>query len=251
MGEIPLRRRGDAAEPGPGPGLGTFLREKGGKVAGVLLVLLLAAGYAAWQGTRDLREGVRIETGDGTGAASPSPGTGVDAVGEGSPAPSPEPVRVQIVGAVAAPGIYSVAKGAYLEDLVRLAGGFTAAADVERINLVWRIDRSLLIRIGERTQTGAPPGTTGVSGAGAAVQVTDQVSFQEGEGGGETTGPLDLNAATVAQLDALPGIGPSVAAAIVAYREKNGPFRRAEDLMKVSGIKQSRFDAVKDLVTVG
>ncbi len=266
MGGIPLRRDGPDAETrghraesvkakDSASGLGTLLREKGGKVAGVALLLLLAAGYAAWQGLADTRDGTSVVVGaDPNGGmtwGAPSPG---DAA-MGSPSPTPELLRVQIVGAVLHPGIYVLAKGSCLDELIRLAGGFTQAADVDRINRVWKIEKSLLIRIGERapeTSPGVPGGTAGESGAGAAVVVTDQVSLPENGGGeGESSAPIDVNTATVAQLDALPGIGPSTAAAVVAYREKNGPFTKTQDLMKVSGIKQSRYDAIKDLVCVG
>ena len=259
LGGIPYRKERADAEGGSATkgGLRAFLQAKGAKVAGVLMLLVLAGGYAAWQGFADVRDGAGWVVGaepDATDAASQ--GTGPTATGAAAaPSPTVETIRVQIMGAVAAPGIYGIPKGACLDDLVRLAGGLTETADVERINLVWRIDRSLMIRIGEKadgTTPGATRGATGTTGAGAAVVVTDQASLPEDGGGeGESAGPLDLNAATAAQLDALPGVGPSTAAAIVAYREKNGPFQKAEELMKVSGIKQSRYDAIKDLVRVG
>lgn len=224
-------------------------------MAGVLLLLVLAGGYAAWQGFADVRDGSGWIVGaepDGTGAASTGAVPGGSGTA-GTPEPTAETIRVQIVGAVASPGIYEIRKGAFLDDLVKLAGGFTEKADKERINLVWRIERSLMIRIGEWEDRATPGagGATGTSGAGAVVVVTDQVSMPEGGGEGENAGPLDINAATATQLDTLPGIGPSTAAAVVAYREKNGPFQKTEDLMKVSGIKQSRYDAIKDLVCVG
>ena len=264
MGEIPWKKEGRGTGKAGGVegaadesgGVGAKLREKGRKVAGVALLLLLAAGYAAWQGLADTRDGSVV----GVGAGIDAPGgttRGASSPGaeEGSPVPTVERLRVQVVGAVVRPGIYELAKGSFLDDLVQLAGGFTQTADIDRINRVWKIEKSLLIRIGERepeTTPGSPGGTAGESGAGAAVVVTDQVALPEGGGGeGENSVPIDVNSATVAQLDALPGIGPSTAAAIVAYREKYGDFAKTEDLMKVSGIKQSRYDAIKDLVSVG
>ncbi len=61
---------------------------------------------------------------------------------------------------------------------------------------------------------------------------------------------VDLNTAGVSELDSLPGIGPAIAARIVAYREKNGPFKRPEDLMNVSGIGEKKFLALKDRVSI-
>lgn len=255
MGEIPWRKDGRGSGEASSDA-GVKLREKGRKVAGVALLLLLAAGYAAWQGLADTRDGSAVVVGAGIDApGGMTRGASSPAAGEGSPVPTVERLRVQIVGAVVHPGIYELAKGSFLDDLVQMAGGFTQAADVDRINRVWRIEKSLLIRIGERapeTTPGSPGGTAGESGAGAAVVVTDQVALPEGGGGeGESGYPIDVNSATVAQLDTLPGIGPSTAAAIMAYREKNGDFAKTEDLMKVAGIKQSRYDAIKDLVCVG
>lgn len=266
MGGIPYRGKGtEAGETGGsggGIGLRTWLRAKGKKTAGFLLLLLLAGGYAAWRGLSDGGAGETLvlgaeRTDAGTSGAPAAADAAGGATGVASPTPTVEMIRVQIGGAVARPGIYGIPKGSCLETLVALAGGFTEAADAERINLVWRIDRSLLVRIGEKAVpsggaiAGAGGGASGTTGAGAAVQVTDQPSLSGGGDDPASAGPLDLNAATAAQFDALPGIGPSTAAAIVAYREKNGPFAKKEDLMKVSGIKQSRFDAVKDLVAVG
>ena len=274
MGGIPYRGKEtearEAGGAGAGDGLRAWFRAKGKKTAGILLLLLLAGGYAAWRGLSDGGAGDALvlgaertdaeasgapgsaETAKGAAAADATGGATVAA----SPTPAVETIRVQIVGAVNRPGVYGIPKGSCLETLVALAGGFTEAADAERINLVWRIDRSLLVRIGEKAApsggAGAVGGATGTAGAGAAVQVTDQPSLSSVDGSDpDAAGPIDLNAATAAQLDALPGIGPTTAAAIVAYREKNGPFAKKEDLMKVSGIKQSRYDAVKDLVSVG
>jgi len=67
----------------------------------------------------------------------------------------------------------------------------------------------------------------------------------------ERPAPLNLNSATEAQLEALPGIGPSMATRIVEYRKKNGPFKKAEDLMNVKGIGEKSFLKLKALVTVG
>ena len=74
-----------------------------------------------------------------------------------------------------------------------------------------------------------------------------------GTSGGSTgspTGPLDLNAATAADLETLPGIGPTTAAAIVAYRDLHGPFASVDDLADVAGIGPSKLAALQGLVTV-
>jgi competence protein ComEA len=75
-----------------------------------------------------------------------------------------------------------------------------------------------------------------------------------GSGGGATaapSGPIDLNTATAEELDALPGVGPATAAAIVSHRERNGPFTSVDGLLDVRGIGPAKLEALRDLVTVG
>jgi competence protein ComEA len=68
--------------------------------------------------------------------------------------------------------------------------------------------------------------------------------------GSSAAGPVDLNSATAVQLDALPGIGPSTAAAIVAYRDKHGPFKSIDGLLEIKGLGASKVDALRELVRV-
>ena len=106
-----------------------------------------------------------------------------------------------------------------------------AAAD--SINLVMRINDSQLIKIPTHDEVDTNP---------AAAWVGDS----------PVSSPMiDINKADMALLERLPGIGPTTAQAIVDYRSKNGPFQCVEDLMKVSGIKESRFEKVKDLIVAG
>jgi competence protein ComEA len=77
------------------------------------------------------------------------------------------------------------------------------------------------------------------------------LSSGEVEGGAGAGGPIDINAATAAQLQELPGIGPSTAQKIVDYREANGPFVALEDIMDVPSIGEAKFEGIKDLITVG
>jgi competence protein ComEA len=137
-------------------------------------------------------------------------------------------VTVHVVGEVRHPGVYELPGDARVRDAVTAAGGLLGAADESGINLARvAVDGEQIVvpRKGEAT-----------GGAGAA--------------GGSGAGPtkVDLNTATAAELDALPGVGPATAAKIVADRAANGPFRSVDDLMRVSGIGPAKFDALKDLV---
>lgn len=141
-------------------------------------------------------------------------------------------VHVHAAGAVAEPGLYRLPGGARVADLLDAAGGVVADADLDRVNLAAAlVDGAQLYvpRVGE----------PGVSMAGAASPVGGQ------------TGPIDVNVAGAAELEALPGIGPTIAAAIVDHRERHGPFAAVEDLVEVTGIGPAKLDALSDLVVAG
>jgi competence protein ComEA len=147
-----------------------------------------------------------------------------------------EDLVVHAAGAVVAPGVHRLPAGSRVADLLAAAGGPVADADLDRVNLAAPLadgQRVWFPRIGE-----AEPPT--VAGAEAS----------SGTGADAATGPLDLNAASAEELEALPGVGPSIAAAIVEHRERHGPFRSVEDLLDVPGIGPARLEELRDLVTV-
>ena len=152
--------------------------------------------------------------------------------GTGPPASSAATLRVHVAGAVVAPGVHELPAGARVVDAVAAAGGPAADADVDATNLAAPLADGLRIyvpRVGEVVAATASPG-------GALDPAV-------------TAGPIDVNAATAAELDALPGIGPATAAAIVAHREQHGPFVTVDDLLAVRGIGPAKLDAIRAEVT--
>lgn len=142
-----------------------------------------------------------------------------------------ELIPVYLVGAVLHPGIYQIERGSYLYQVIEMAGGLLETAASESINLALRLDENQRIRIPTRDGVAADPNS-------AALMINQSASS-----------PLiNLNLADSALLDTLPGVGPSTAKAIIEYRKNNGSFRNVEDLMKVPGIKESRYNVLKDLV---
>lgn len=142
---------------------------------------------------------------------------------------APSTLVVHVAGAVSEPGVYEVPADARVMDVIDAAGGPTADADVEQLNLAAPVvdgSRIYVPRFGEI----APA----VSGASAAAD----------------EGPLDLNAATLEQLDALPGIGPTTAQAILDERERRGGFRSVDELLEVRGIGPAKLEQLRDLVRV-
>ncbi|WP_052668962.1 ComEA family DNA-binding protein [Nitriliruptor alkaliphilus] len=149
-------------------------------------------------------------------------------------------VTVHVAGAVAAPGVVTLPAGSRVTDAVDAAGGLLGDADPSRINLARPLEdgeQLLILREGEEPPEPPPGAAGGPTAADGAAS-----------GGG---GPVDLNRATVEQLQSLPGIGPAIAARIVQHRDQHGPFRTPGDLRDVSGIGEKRFQDLADLVTVG
>jgi competence protein ComEA len=187
-------------------------------------------------------------------APSPFPVTGAT----GAPVPSGGPsLRVYVVGQVRRPGVVSVGAGARVEDAVQAAGGPGPKADLAVMNLARPVvdgERISVPRPGETPAVEPPVPDDGVPGSGVPGS---GVSGSEASGGaagaasgGAAGAPIDLNTATVAQLDALPGVGPVIAGRIVAWRQENGRFSRVDDLTEVQGIGDATFARLRPLVRV-
>lgn len=160
---------------------------------------------------------------------------GSTAAPTGATTTTAEPIVVQAAGAVARPGVYRLPPGARVADLVDAAGGPTPDAAVEEVSLAARLadgQRVVVPRVGDPTTVAAAPTGTSPGAPGAPA------------------GPLDLNAASTADLDRLPGVGPATATAIVRYREQHGPFTSVEQLGEVPGIGPAKLDTLRPLVTV-
>jgi competence protein ComEA len=136
---------------------------------------------------------------------------------------------VDVVGAVRRPGLYRVSASARVADAVARAGGPTARAQLELVNLAARVADGEQVVVPRR-------GTFGVVAAGA------------GGSGTAPTGPVHLNSATLEQLDALPGVGPVTAQKIVDYRQQHGGFGSVDELDAVPGIGPARLADLRSLV---
>jgi competence protein ComEA len=177
----------------------------------------------------------------GPAEAPPAEGPGVGAgLSETLP---PLPMRVYVAGAVLSPDVYALPPGARLKEALQAAGGPTEDADLTAVNLALRVrDEAyyFIPRVGENPPSVASPlngpeapGPSAASGSGPPPG-----------------GPIDLNQASVNDLENLPGIGPVKAQAIVDYREGKGGFQSVEEITSVSGIGPATYQGIKDLVTV-
>lgn len=142
----------------------------------------------------------------------------------------PGPVVVHVAGAVNSAGVFELPAGARVIDAVDAAGGLAADAEAGRVNLAAEVVDGAQIYVPAVGET--PPVVTG---AGPADDGTEG-------------GLVNINTATAAQLDALPGIGPATAAAIIDHRERNGPFASPDGLLDVRGIGEAKLAQLREMV---
>jgi len=143
---------------------------------------------------------------------------------------------VQVAGAVRRPGVYRLRADRRVDDAVREAGGPTAKADLEGVNLAAKVSDGQQVIVPAAGAAGATAAMAPAGAAGGAGVVAGQ--------------PLNLNAASPEQLDQLDGVGPATAQKIVAYRQAHGGFRSVTELDQVPGIGEKKLAALKDRVRV-
>ncbi|TDL77254.1 hypothetical protein E2R56_03500 [Rhodococcus qingshengii] len=150
----------------------------------------------------------------------------------------PEMIMVDVKGQVTMPGVYSSSQGERVIDVIHRAGGLTENADESQVNFAEHVQDAMVIYIPAKGEAGitVPAGTT--------------VNPSNTGGGTGKEAKVNVNKADETQLQNLPGIGPSKAAAITEYRETSGPFKSVEDLKNISGIGDKTFEKLKDLITV-
>jgi competence protein ComEA len=139
-------------------------------------------------------------------------------------------VVVHVAGAVRSPGVYRMRPNARVDDAVGRAGGATPRADLSQVNLAAKVEDGRQVLVPERVRAGAPA-------TAAAAEPAPGV-------------PLNLNTATLEQLDELDGIGPATAQSILDYREENGGFGSVEELGQVPGIGDVRLASLREQVRV-
>jgi competence protein ComEA len=154
------------------------------------------------------------------------------AVSQGSAtAPSASTIVVSVAGRVQRPGLVRLPSGARVADAIEAAGGVLPGTDLAYVNLARKLVDGELLVIGVSPPPGASGGPAGSGPAGSG-------------------GLVNLNTATAAELDALPGVGPVLAQQIIDYRTRHGGFKSVAELRKVDGVGDARFAQLRDLVTV-
>lgn len=192
---------------------GSFERYKGIALFGVVLLTLM--GVVLFELLRPSPQPLVITT------VTPYP----------SPAqsPTPSPLQVYVSGAVDKPDVYVLSPGSIVKDAVVAAGGPASDADLDRINLAAQVSDGQHVyvpHLGEESPPVQLPSSRSASG-----------------------GTINVNSAALSELDLLPGIGPALAQRIIDYREAHGPFADIHDITEVSGIGESIFQNIQDLIT--
>lgn len=147
------------------------------------------------------------------------------------PAPTAAPIVVHVSGSVVNPGIYSLPRSSRVQDAIQAAGGLLPKADAQILNLAAPLEDGERIKVPSQRPTVAPP----LPGSTASAP---------------SSGLININWATQAELESLPGIGPGIAQRILDYRDQNGPFDSIEAIQQVSGIGPATFARFQDLITV-
>jgi competence protein ComEA len=148
-------------------------------------------------------------------------------------------VVVYVCGAVRSPGVIHLPSGARVADALELAGGATGKAELAAVNLAARVTDGQQIVVPARAAAG---------GGGSATVIAP--GTEGSASGGAATALVNINTATVVELETLPGVGPATAQKIIDYRTAQGGFKTIDDLKNVAGIGDARFAAMKDAITV-
>lgn len=165
--------------------------------------------------------------------------------------PRPLVVRVHVAGAVRRPGVYTLRSSDRVVDAVKAAGGASSNADLDSINLAQTILDTEQIYVPRRAARARRPSPRLVPRRPASVAAATTVPVQGPPGPSATATSIprvNINTATAVQLDSLPGVGPTTAKAIIAYRQSKGPFAKVDDLLNVPGIGPSKLDAMRGMI---
>lgn len=188
----------------------------------LLAVVALAAGGAFYAGIHGQEEAVTLDAGTTPQA---------EALAKESE------IVVYVAGAVNRPGVVQLAEGARAKDAVDACGGFLPTADTNGVNLAQKLKDGMQVTVPEKSPQG-----TAVQGAAGGAQAGAAKSLPEGM--------VNINTADEKELDKLPGIGPAMAKRIVEYRTENGAFQAPEEIKRVKGIGDAKYEKMKDKIAL-
>lgn len=154
-------------------------------------------------------------------------------------------VIIHITGSVKNPGIVRLKEGSRIEDAIEAAGGLTENADISKVNLAYVVDDGTKIKIPSSQEEDIGDEEIIDSGSGENIIIEENTTSSN-----KSSQTININKATEAELQTLPGIGASLASRIIEYRTQNGKFGSIEEIKNVNGIGDSKFENIKDLISV-
>ena len=231
-----------------------------GAVLAAIALLLLAVAVGAWRWwPREAAGavGAGVEAGAPARGAARSSGNVGGAPGDAAKSAETSAagtIVIHVVGAVRQPGVYKLPADSRVEAAIQVAGGFTREAAPEALNLAGKVADGEQVAVPTRQEV-ASGGTAGGHPAGAGKAGSGGTGGRAtggaaGSAGGSAGAKVNINTADATQLDALPGVGPSTAAKIVADRQANGPFATPDELGRVPGIGPKKLEQLKVLISV-
>lgn len=168
-----------------------------------------------------------------------------------------ETIVVHVSGAVNIEGIVELDSGSRIANAIEKAGGIKENADMTDINLAYPLEDGMKIHIPTKEETEAnknnenTPAESYVTDSSGGVNSKEATNSTPSSSTSDTASKkVNINTATQEELDALPGIGPSIAAKIIDYREQNGKFNSIEEIKEVSGIGDAKYEKIKDSITI-
>ena len=186
----------------------------------LLAVVALAAGGAFYAGIHGQEEIVELDAGTAPVQEAQA-----------------KEIVVYVAGAVNRPGVVQLAEGARAKDAVDACGGFLPTADPNGVNLAQKLKDGMQVTVPEKS----PQGTV-VQGVAGGAQTGAAKSLPEGM--------VNINTADEKELDKLPGVGPAMAKRIVEYRTENGAFQSPEEIKRVKGIGDAKYEKMKDKIAL-
>jgi competence protein ComEA len=171
---------------------------------------------------------------------------------EVQPLTDPSQIRVYVGGAVVTPGLYSLARGSRVAEAIDAAGGTTADGDTSALGMAAPLEDADQVIVPSRPPTAVPtqpvPTQPVALGGGATPDPSGPSPTAVATRAPAAT---NINTASAAELEALPGIGPALAARIIEHRETNGPFQSVDELEQIRGISAAMVEELRPLVTIG
>lgn len=158
-------------------------------------------------------------------------------------APSPKTIFVHVSGAVKQPGLITLEEGKRVGDAIEATGGFSEDGDPSSVNLARPLTDGEQIIVG--ALNGNPENQNTITGDNSENGIS-----QKGTATKNSSGKVNINSASAEELTALPGVGEATAAKIVADRKENGPFKSPEDITRVSGIGQKKYESMAEMIII-